>query len=167
MLPPIFLALSLLFPAFSTAHFKLISPPARGFDEDKLGTFPCGGQDEVSSNRSTFPLSGGTIQLEMEHDRSAVQVLLGLGKDVGDNFNITLKPIFLEQGIGDFCIGDVVVPTDGAASLDGVNATIQVITNGDPQGGLYNVSPKQGFAFIVLLSSLIELILLACSSAQT
>ena len=100
---PIILPLTLV-----TAHFQLNSPPARGFDEDTLATFPCGGQDTVSNNRSLFPLAGGPVQLNMEHDHAEVQVLLGLGNDVGENFNITLEPIFLEEGIGQFCMGDVV-----------------------------------------------------------
>lgn len=74
----------------------------------------------------------------MEHDEAAVQVLLGMGNDPGVNFNITLLPTIQEQGIGQFCLGDVVVP-EGVAT-EGMNATIQVVTNGDPNGGLYNVS---------------------------
>lgn len=133
-----FLSLSLILPALSTAHFQLLSPPARGFDEDKLATFPCGGQDTVSSNRTMFPLSGGPIQLNMEHDEAAVQVLLAMGNDPGSNFNITLLPIMQEQGIGKFCIAGDMVPMS-AMAMDGMNATIQVVTNGDPNGGLYNV----------------------------
>lgn len=149
---PVLLPLTLV-----TAHFQLNSPSARGFDEDTLATFPCGGQDTPSSNRSLFPLAGGPVQLNMEHDHAEVQVLLGLGNDVGENFNITLEPIFLEEGIGQFCMGDVVSldirnPFESAQRLkqwqmvpsslnikDGTNATIQVVTNGDPSGGLYNV----------------------------
>lgn len=35
-----------------SAHFNLDFPTARGFDEDKLGTFPCGGQDTISTTRT-------------------------------------------------------------------------------------------------------------------
>ena len=99
--------LFLLLPLVS-AHFQLNSPSARGFDEDSLATFPCGGQDTVSNNRSVFPLAGGPIQLNMEHDHADVQVLLALGNDPMDNFSIILQPIFMEEGIGNFCMGDVV-----------------------------------------------------------
>ncbi|KAL2048808.1 hypothetical protein ABVK25_010933 [Lepraria finkii] len=122
---------------FVYAHFQLNSPPARGFDEDTLATFPCGGQDTVSSNRSMFPLTGGPIQLNMEHDHAEVQVLLALGNVPADNFNIVLQPIFMEEGIGKFCMGDVMVPSS-LGIKDGDNGTIQVVTNGDPNGGLYN-----------------------------
>ena len=127
-----------LLPALTAAHFQILSPPPRGYSEDTLATFPCGGQNTPSSNRSMFPLAGAPIQLNMEHDMAAVQVLLGLGQDPGSNFNITLVPILQEQGIGKFCLGDVAIP----ASLglkDGMNGTIQIVTNGDPNGGLYNV----------------------------
>ena len=145
-----------LFPSVS-AHFLLNYPQARGFDEDKLVDFPCGGQDSPSSNRALWPLAGGPIQLNMQHDRVAVQVLLGLGDDVGVNFNITLVPTFEEEGFGDFCMGSVVSITIRIVShrhvftrqwqvvpsnlgiKDGQKATIQVVTSGDPSGGLYNV----------------------------
>lgn len=102
-----FLALIFLAP-LASCHFQLVSPKARGFDEDKLGNFPCGGQDKVGP-RSDFPLNGGgNIQLDMEHDRSGVQVLLGLGDNPGSNFNIVLVPTVQEQGIPEFCLGKVV-----------------------------------------------------------
>ena len=103
-----FLILSLLVLPFTTAHFLLNYPAARGFDEDKLVQFPCGGQDTPSPNRTLWPLAGGPIQLNMQHDRVAVQVLLGLGNDVGVNYNITLVPTLEEEGFGNFCFGDVV-----------------------------------------------------------
>ena len=131
----------LLFASVIRAHFTLDYPPARGFDEDLLPNFPCGGQNSASSNRTEWPLAGGPIQLTMEHDRSAVQVLLGIGNDVGDDFNTVLVPTTEEEGIGKFCLSDVVVP-DSLGFKEGDNATIQVVTNGDPNGGLYNVSPR-------------------------
>lgn len=127
-----------LLPLNTFAHFTLDSPTSRPLDEDTLAQFPCGGQDTPSSNRTQWSLTGGPIQLTMGHDEAAVQVLLGLGNDPGVNFNITLLPTIQEQGLGQFCVGDVRVP-DGVAT-EGMNATIQVVTNGDPTGGLYNVS---------------------------
>ena len=103
----------LTFPLLSllvSAHFNLISPPARGFDEDLLGAYPCGGQNVVSDNRSMFPLTGGTIQLKMGHDQAQIQVVLAMGNNPGDSgpFNVSLVPIFQEEGLGNFCLGDVV-----------------------------------------------------------
>ena len=107
MQPTALVSTLLLLLPLASSHFTLQSPEVRGFDEDKLGNFPCGGQD-FNGKRTPWPLTGGPIQLNMEHDRSAVQVLLGLGNDVGDNFNIILQPTLQEQGIGDFCLDNVV-----------------------------------------------------------
>ena len=126
-----------LLPLTTLAHFTLDSPASRPFDEDTLAQFPCGGQNTPSAIRTQWSLTGGPIQLTMEHDEAAVQVLLGIGNDPGVNFSIILLPTIQEQGIGQFCLGDVLVP-EGVAT-EGMNATIQVVTNGDPNGGLYNV----------------------------
>ena len=109
---PTFLAFPLL-PLLATAHFELISPAARGFDEDKLATYPCGGQDTVSDDRTPFPLAGGPIQLNMGHDHAEVQVNIALGRDAvdGNAFSTTVLPITQEEGLGDFCIGGVVCST--------------------------------------------------------
>ncbi|KAL8839641.1 MAG: hypothetical protein Q9170_001647 [Blastenia crenularia] len=131
-----FLLLSCL-ASLASAHFTLDSPPARGFDEDQLVNFPCGGQNTVSSNRTPFSLAGGSIQLTMEHDRSAVQVLIALGNDATDSFNTVLVPTTQEEGFGKFCLRDVKIP-ESLGVKEGDNATIQVVTNGDPTGGLYN-----------------------------
>jgi hypothetical protein len=42
------------FSSLVSAHFNLNYPAARGFDEDKLTTFPCGGQDTVSTTRTAW-----------------------------------------------------------------------------------------------------------------
>lgn len=122
---------------FATCHFELKYPPSRaGDDSEKQGTFPCGGYDTVK-DRTQFPLSDGSIQLELGHDRSLVQVLLALGNEPGDSFNIVWKPIVQQEGPGEFCLQDLDVP----ASLNienGQNATIQVITDGHDNTGLYN-----------------------------
>ncbi|KAI4244289.1 MAG: hypothetical protein L6R40_003015 [Gallowayella cf. fulva] len=126
-----------LFASLVGAHFTLDFPQVRGFDEDNLGTFPCGGQNSVSNTRTPWPLDGGSIQLTMEHDHAAVQVLVALGNDPSSNFNAVLVPTTQEEGIGQFCLSGVKVP-QSLGVKDGDNATIQVVTNGDPSGGLYN-----------------------------
>jgi hypothetical protein len=123
----------------TSAHFRLTWPPARGFADDKAGTFPCGGFDDVSSTRTAWPATGGPIQLDMHHTQTNVMVLLSLGSNPGVNYNITLRPTFAEEGLGDFCVGMVSVP-EGVNYTEGEAATLQVVTNGDPDGGLYQVS---------------------------
>ncbi|KAH0268964.1 hypothetical protein KCU91_g9041, partial [Aureobasidium melanogenum] len=123
----------------ASAHFKLIYPAARGFDEDLLVQFPCGGQNTVSSNRTMFPITGAPIQLLMGHTAAKVQVLMALGNDPGINYDITLVPTFQEKGPQNFCMGAGAIQFPAGLNItDGMNATIQVVTNGDPNGGLYN-----------------------------
>jgi hypothetical protein len=129
-----------LLPLTTFAHFHLVWPPTRGFSEDTIVNFPCGGFDTVLTNRTEWPLTGPVpIQLNMEHTSVHGEVLLALGNNPGVNYNIVLKPVFLENGPENFCIGDVTLPA-GLNITAGMNATIQVSTNGDPSGGLYAVN---------------------------
>ncbi|CAI6339247.1 unnamed protein product [Periconia digitata] len=121
---------------FATAHFTLNWPTARGFDDTQAGSFPCGGFDEVKSPRTEFPLGGGPLQLNLEHTSTQVAVYLSLGSDPGNNYNIVLRPQFKEQGPGDFCLGEVGLPSS-LNITSGTNGTIQVVTNGHAGGGLY------------------------------
>lgn len=125
--------------SLANAHFTVTWPESRGFDDDKIVNYPCGGFDSVS-NRTSFPLSGGPIQLDMEHTSTNVEVLIALGNDPsGADYHTVLVPTFYEQGPQNFCLGDVTFP--GSLNVtEGQNATIQVQTNGDPDGGLYAVS---------------------------
>lgn len=118
-------------------HFQLNYPIVRGYDEDTLGTFPCGGQNTVSSNRTSWPLAGGPIQLNMEHQLTNIQVLLALGNDPGSNFDFVLDQTFTIQGIGKFCLSKVTLPSS-LNITDGMNGTIQVVSNNEDGGGLYN-----------------------------
>jgi nascent polypeptide-associated complex subunit beta len=69
-----------------------------------------------------------------------VKVFLGLGDDPGTNYNVTLRPMFTQEGLGNFCIGGLSVEgIEGVEVQDGTNATLQVVTNGDPEGGLFQV----------------------------
>ncbi|KAF5873238.1 putative gpi anchored protein [Botrytis fragariae] len=130
-------ALSL--PLLSTAHFLLSYPASRGFNEDTLSQFPCGGQDTVSSNRTLWPLSGGSIALDMEDASANIEVLIAFGNNVGSAFNTVLRQTFAETGTGSFCMQDLVVDGVGWNVTEGMNATIQVVTGeAGTSGGLYN-----------------------------
>jgi hypothetical protein len=92
----------------------------------RLGTFPCGGQDTVSSNRTSWPLSGGSIALEMGHIDANVEVLIAIGSNPGSAFNTVLRPTFSEQGLGAFCMTGFRIPSSLNVA-DGTQATIQVV----------------------------------------
>ncbi|KAG9239160.1 hypothetical protein BJ875DRAFT_359024, partial [Amylocarpus encephaloides] len=123
--------------SIASAHFTLEYPKVRGLDEDKLGTFPCGSFDTPSSSRTSWPLTGGQVSLTMGHIDAIVAVNLAIGSNPGSSFNIPLKAPLSETGYGPFCITGLSVPS-GLNITDGTLATIQVLTNGDPDGGLYN-----------------------------
>lgn len=120
-----------------SAHFSINYPAGRDTSAENLGNGPCGGSDAPSAERTRVSTTSLTVDLEMGHDQKAVQLLLGLGDNPGSNFNITLLQTFRQEGFGQFCLRDVPVPSD-VGIVDGTNATLQVVTNGDPIGGLYN-----------------------------
>ncbi|KAF7920746.1 uncharacterized protein EAE98_008775 [Botrytis deweyae] len=126
-------------PLLSIAHFLLSYPASRGFNEDTLSQFPCGGQDTVSSNRTLWPLSSGSIALDMEDASANIEVLIGFGNHVGSAFNTVLRQTFAETGTGRFCMEGLVVDGVGWNVTEGMNATIQVVTGeAGTSGGLYN-----------------------------
>ena len=113
-------------------------PTPRSTEDETEGTGPCGGFP-VSDQRTSVSMTSFPVALMMGHDRTVVQMLLALGNNPGDNFNITLEQTFQQQGEGDFCLPDVLVPT-GLDIADGTNGTLQVVTDGEGGGGLYIVS---------------------------
>ncbi|GLI77849.1 hypothetical protein PoHVEF18_006145 [Penicillium ochrochloron] len=137
--------LTLALAPLATAHFLLQYPTSRGFDEDTMPEFPCGGMSQ-SSNRTQLPISGSfPVALKMGHSQTAVEVLLALGSNPGNNYNITLVKTFQVTGLGEFCLPHVEFSADtlGVNITDGMNATLQVQSNGDPSGGLYACADVQ------------------------
>jgi hypothetical protein len=124
----------------ASAHFQLQWPAARGFDDQNTVNYPCGGFETPSSTRQNLPINGSfPIQLNMEHTGVRGMVVLALGDaPTGDDYTIVLKPVFQQTGPEAFCIGDVTIPSD-LNITEGTTGTIQVVTNGDPNGGLYQV----------------------------
>lgn len=131
------LALLLLAP-LGSAQFVINYPGSRGFNEDEHGDWPCGGFNSVSASRSEFPLTGAPIQIHSTHTQQLLQVIMSVGNEPGDNFNVVVEPTFRETGPQDFCFGDASIPAD-LNVRPGANATLQVISVG-PEGGLYAVS---------------------------
>jgi len=125
------------FGSVASAHFNLNYPVVRGFDEDKLGTFPCGSFDTVSPNRTLWPLTGGEISLTMGHIDARIEVTIAFGNDPGSAFNTIIQKPLAQTGLGAFCLTSISLPSS-LNITEGQNATIQVLTNGDPDGGLFN-----------------------------
>lgn len=134
--------LALALTPVALAHFQLNYPTSRGFDEDKEPTFPCGGFDTVQSQRTDFAISGGPIQLKLGHQQTNVAVYMAVGDNPGDGFSVVLRPQFQVSGYGEFCVGNVGIPSSLNVT-EGTKATIQVITNAHGEGGLYQVSQQR------------------------
>ncbi|KIW17385.1 hypothetical protein PV08_04579 [Exophiala spinifera] len=134
MVPQSLLAV-LSLPLLATAHFHMLYPTPRSDVDDTEPTSPCGGFP-ISANRTSVSNSAFPVALEMEHDRTVVQMLLALGNQPGDSFDITLEQTFQQQGLGDFCLPTVKIPA-GLNITDGTNGTLQVITDNEAGGGLY------------------------------
>ncbi|EEA22713.1 hypothetical protein TMatcc_001554 [Talaromyces marneffei ATCC 18224] len=153
--------LSLALASVATAHFTLDWPENRGFNEDTMSNFPCGGFNTPSSNRTVISLEAGTLPVDISfhHSQTAVSYLLALGTDPGSSFNITLSPTIAAVGLGEFCL-----PNLSLSSLnltDGQNATLQVITDGEAGGGLY------ACADIIFSSSLTKNSPTSCANASS
>jgi len=137
--------LSLAALPLAAAHYGLTYPPwrfdalseaatARGYSE---WLYPCAGVP-ATSNRTAWPVAGGSLKLELHHDWTYLFVNLGLGANA-TNFNITLTPEFFNvTGSGAFCLPKLNVP-EGTAK-DGDVASLQVVTLGDSGSALYSVS---------------------------
>lgn len=134
--------LALALAPVALAHFNLEYPTSRGFDEDKEPTFPCGGFDTVQSQRTDFPISGGPIQLKLGHQQTNIAVYIAVGDNPGSGFSTVLYPQFQVSGYGEFCLGDVSMPSSLNVT-EGTKASIQVITNAHGEGGLYQVSEQR------------------------
>lgn len=121
---------------FASAHFQLTWPANRGFVARDAPKFPCGGFDTVKTPRTDFPINNSPIQLTMEHPQTNVAVYIGIGENVNGAYNTVIRRQFTVEVLGSFCVGGISLPSSLNVS-DGTPATIQVVTNGDPEGGLY------------------------------
>lgn len=127
---------SLLISSLSWANFILEYPEPRGYNENQVGEFPCGGQNAVSSTRTLFPIKGGAISLVMGDHKSKVEALTSFDSNPTTAFNTILRPTFTETGFGRFCMIDVDMPDD-LDIAEGQNATIQVIVSNET-GSFYS-----------------------------
>ncbi|RYP48765.1 hypothetical protein DL768_005422 [Monosporascus sp. mg162] len=127
----------------ASAHFAITYPEWRadtlteeeGSPYDQW-VYPCANVPADAGNRTEWPVGGGAVSLHLHHQWTYVYINLGLGNNV-TNFNITLTPQLMNvTGQGDFCIPELPVP-EGTV-MEGQNATIQVVTNGESGSALYN-----------------------------
>lgn len=94
----------------------------------------------AKTNRTVWPLTGGSLSLDLHHPWTYLFINLGVGTNY-PTFNISLGPLYNETGNGTLCLPQIALPT-GLPIADGTNASIQVVTVGDRGSALYNVSPS-------------------------
>ncbi|KAI1816838.1 hypothetical protein GGS20DRAFT_583034 [Poronia punctata] len=123
-----------------SAHFGLEYPSWRGNTLAENTTYdqwsyPCAGVPYGAGNKTEWPLDGGSVVLDLHHAWSYVYINVGLGQNTS-NFNISLTPDLMNvTGRGTFCLPVLPMPMD---VVDGQDATIQVVTNGESGSALYN-----------------------------
>ncbi|KAH8905685.1 hypothetical protein BR93DRAFT_978856 [Coniochaeta sp. PMI_546] len=125
----------------ASAHFAVEYPAWRADsltnDSYNQYTWPCAGVPGNSGNRTDWPLTGGSLKLDLHHPWTYVFVNLGIGENV-TNFNYTLTQNFWnETGNGTLCVPTLPLPTNLVVT-DGTKASIQVVTLGDKGNALYN-----------------------------
>jgi hypothetical protein len=99
-----------------------------------------------STNRTIWPLTGGSLNLDLHHPWTHVFVNLGLGTDYPTfNISLTQQPLN-EKGNGTLCLPHLLLPT-GVSSVDGQNASIQVVALGQTGSALYNVRTNGRYSF--------------------
>ncbi|KAF6766267.1 hypothetical protein DFP72DRAFT_12447 [Ephemerocybe angulata] len=149
------------------AHFLLLSPVPRGeFVEDNEVNF-CGGYNDAVSNRSTFPLSGGSFSINTPHIGFTVGVLLSTEKDPNswESFSMNGTQTFVrdyakEEDAGTFCIPLDIAAAKIPGAVDGANVTIQVVFQGG-DGNLYQC------ADLTLSSNLTAVSNASCTNTTT
>lgn len=171
---PCLLALLAALAATSQAHLNIAYPGERGYNLVTNGTvedtgglsigvapgtnetvypygmqwqYPCGGLP-VSSNRTTWPVSGGVLSfqpgLQSGHSKALLYVNLGLGT-LPKNYSLPMLPVFAIDGPTNseyqdgICIPQVPLPA-GVTVKPGDNATIQIVQAAKHGAALYSVS---------------------------
>ncbi|KKZ65887.1 hypothetical protein EMCG_08392 [[Emmonsia] crescens] len=119
-----------------SAHFSVKYPFWRGNSYSTQWTRPCGGVN-VTTNRTEWPLDGGSFLFSPSHHWAITYVNLGLGSDDSVIFNISLVEGFNQTGNGTFCFPKIRIP-EGLGLTAGSNASIQVIQLTELGSALYN-----------------------------
>ncbi|KAF2279144.1 uncharacterized protein EI97DRAFT_372246 [Westerdykella ornata] len=135
----------------ASAHFRVEYPSWRGdsfADGASQWLFPCANVSETVDlgNRTQWPPTGGSIRLKVSHPWALTYVNLGLGTNV-TSFNISLVDGFNQTGNGTFCLKEtgnanieeaLKKANISAASLDGQQASLQIIQIAHSGASLYN-----------------------------
>jgi len=120
----------------ASAHFRVLYPFWRGDSLKTQWNRPCGGVN-VTTNRTQWPLDGGSVVFTPGHPWAITYVNLGLGSDDAVVFNISLVHGFNQTGNGTYCFPKIALPKNLNVSA-GTNASIQVIQITELGSALFN-----------------------------
>ena len=96
-------------------------------------------QENSSTNRTAWPLDGGSVVLSSSHESVITYVNLGLGDEV-TGFNVSLLAAYNATGNGTICFPQIGGDVLSSLNLtDGQTASLQVVHIGDSGNALYNV----------------------------
>ncbi|KAM5453169.1 hypothetical protein MaudCBS49596_002946 [Microsporum audouinii] len=119
-----------------SAHFRVEYPYWRGNSFKTQYTRPCGGVN-ITTNRTEWPVDGGSILFKPTHPWALTYVNLGLGENNSVIFDHILVPGFNQTGNGTFCFPKISIPK-GLGIQDGTNASLQIVQVSEGGSSLYN-----------------------------
>lgn len=134
----IFIIALVCFQNFVLAHYQIIYPGTRGFDEGKEPVAPCGGFDTVGSQRFRIPKSA-FITISSGHTAYTyvINALYSSNPSAADFSGTNVKQV--TEGVRRFPEAACLPVNFGSEVQDGTNATLQLVYNGG-DGLLYQVS---------------------------
>ena len=119
------LSIFVILPVF--AHYTLDYPPTTGFIDEQETNPLCGGFNPISTNVTTWPVSGGQILINSYHPEMTIIYRAQLK---GSNTWVNLTNGFLAMvGIGKLCVKSLPVPGNWSGQI-GVISTIGHPTDG-------------------------------------
>jgi hypothetical protein len=124
-------------------YASILQPILPNFADRIVSVAGAGISDTSTTNRTLWPLDGGSLNVTLHDDAAYIFINIGLGVNT-TNFNITLfsQPLN-ETGAGNLCFPKLVLPPELGIE-EGTAASIQFATAGHNGEGLYNVRNYTG-----------------------
>ncbi|EGF78480.1 hypothetical protein BATDEDRAFT_90668 [Batrachochytrium dendrobatidis JAM81] len=112
------------------AHFQLMSPAPRIYDDLLELDAPCGGSN-TTTVRHPFPIKGGTVTIQAYHPNAAVTFGISLLKAPMTNadFSTPWQPARTIGAVGSYPFANLDMSTISGVAV-GTNATLQITFNG-------------------------------------
>ena len=122
-----------LLPALAAAHYQVLVPTPLGTNIEGEETSPCGGYTPDLSSTHNVHVSGESFVMRSSHPQSNWLLRATLDPTANKDW-VQIYPIFMQTGLGQFCVSDVGIPTD----FVGQKGVVGIVANGG-DGLLYQV----------------------------